>query len=236
MDIKKQYNDAVITFRNDSYVEIKPWNYDISHLKVTIKGLEGTPYEGGLFTFKIKMKKKTNNTKKSNAKNFKPLRFSREDINSEKTVGDFKKELCKKWKINPILSGISLIHKGKVLSENIKIRKIDFDPEKDVLTVTAIKAYSPRAWNYGKAYCATVIWHPNIDSLILPSRKNFHLGENWDPNVNLSEFIEGIKKLIQLDPKLIDTKFAYNREAANQFLNRRHQFNLKAKKWTQKYA
>jgi len=49
------YADALKEFENDEYVTLEPWGMSVDHLKLTIRGKEGTPYEGGKFVFEIKM-------------------------------------------------------------------------------------------------------------------------------------------------------------------------------------
>ena len=41
-------------FKDDDYVELQSWDGSTDHLRVTIRGLENTPYENGKFVFEIK--------------------------------------------------------------------------------------------------------------------------------------------------------------------------------------
>jgi ubiquitin-protein ligase len=221
VNIEQQYQEAIKKFQNDAYVEIQQSRGDISHLRVIIKGLEDTPYEGGSFIFEIRFIEK-----KSNTPNI--LNLYDEDINSEKTIREFKREQQ--------LFGIQLIFKGRLIPDNLKLKNLGFDPKKDVLTVIKTIAGGPRLWSYGDAKCHTRIWHPNIDPNLSSKREHFHLGIDWNPNVTLSKFTLGIKNLIHLDSGMINRNYALNRTAADQYLQREDLFNLKAKEWTQKYA
>ena len=49
------YSEATDAFKNDPYVKIEPWGQEINHLRLTITGRPGTPYDGGKFMFEIKM-------------------------------------------------------------------------------------------------------------------------------------------------------------------------------------
>ncbi|MHA1339539.1 MAG: ubiquitin-conjugating enzyme family protein [Promethearchaeota archaeon] len=49
------YQEAVEAFKDDPYVIIQPWGMSVNHIRLIIKGLPGTPYEGGKFMFEIKM-------------------------------------------------------------------------------------------------------------------------------------------------------------------------------------
>ena len=42
-------------FKDDNYIEVKPWVDRDDHLRVKIRGLEGTPYEDGIFVFELKI-------------------------------------------------------------------------------------------------------------------------------------------------------------------------------------
>lgn len=55
-------------------------------------------------------------------------------INIEQSVEDIKKAIKRKYKLNSIFA-IQLIFKGKLLSENINLRKIGIHPEKDIITI-----------------------------------------------------------------------------------------------------
>ncbi|MHA1271171.1 MAG: ubiquitin-conjugating enzyme E2 [Candidatus Helarchaeota archaeon] len=48
------YLEASKKYANDKYVNIEPWVDRIDHIRLTIFGKEGTPYEGGKFVFEIK--------------------------------------------------------------------------------------------------------------------------------------------------------------------------------------
>ncbi len=50
------------------------------------------------------------------------------------SIGELKKSLIRSFKLNPILA-IQLIFKGKILPDNIRLRKVGFHPNKDVITV-----------------------------------------------------------------------------------------------------
>jgi ubiquitin-protein ligase len=49
------YVEAVVLFGDDPTVSIQPWSDRLDHLKVTIIGIENTPFAGGSFSFEIKM-------------------------------------------------------------------------------------------------------------------------------------------------------------------------------------
>ena len=55
-------------------------------------------------------------------------------INIEQGVEDIKKTIKRVYKLNPIFV-IQLIFKGKLLPENINLRKIGIHPEKDTITI-----------------------------------------------------------------------------------------------------
>jgi len=223
-------------FHDDPYVNVNLWGNDFCHLKIVIRGKENTPFDKGYFVFEIKINRNPIRVKTPSSTPPR-LRFKKEDLTSEKSVRDFKKDLLKSYGLNHFL-GIQLIFKGKVLPDNLKLNQIGFHPEKDVLTVMAIMASPPytQLWKYGKSYCVTLIWHPNVDSSIPPERQNFHLGRKWNPNVDLNTFIEGLKKLIHLDPDILDLEYPLNKEAADEYLNNRSLFNEKAMRWTIRYA
>ena len=48
------YLEASKKYANDKYVILEPWVDRVDHLRLTIIGKEGTPYEGGKFVFEIK--------------------------------------------------------------------------------------------------------------------------------------------------------------------------------------
>ncbi len=55
--VEADYFDALSTYDADPYMEIELWppsNF-VGHLRLIIKGAEGTPYAGGVFEFEIKM-------------------------------------------------------------------------------------------------------------------------------------------------------------------------------------
>ena len=56
------------------------------------------------------------------------------DINLNSSIAELKKSLIRAYKLNPILA-IQLIFKGKILPDNIRLRKIGFHPNKDVITI-----------------------------------------------------------------------------------------------------
>ena len=223
---REEYLNCKKYFSKDLYIHIRPWNNDYSHLRVEIKGKEGNSYEGGVFGFEIKL----------NKKDIFPsyLRLSKEDLNSEKTVAEFKRDSLEKYNISP-LTGLELIFKGKVLPDNMKIKEINFHPKKDILTVMVTIAGQP-PWNKGYAYCFTLIWHPDIDSSIPPGSQNFRFNRNSDPNANLCKFIENLKKLIHKDPEIIELEYPLNKKAAEQYQKDPAKFNIKAKNWTHNYA
>jgi len=225
VEIKNEFNDAKENFKDDDYVILELWSGKYDHLRLTIIGKEGTPYAGGKFVFEIKMKEETSSSPYR-------IRFSKEDLNSDKTVGDFKREN------RGLIPGIAaqLIFKGKVLPDQLKLKDLGFHPEKDVITIMVTQVGSPPLWNNGEQYCVTLIWHPNIDPTIPPGKQNFHLGGSWNPNVNLIRIIEGIKALIHMKSPIFDLNLPLNREAGEQYLNNRSRFERKARKWTYKYA
>ena len=47
------YEDCVEHFNSDAYITIKSWKESQKFLFFHVKGLEGTPYEGGVFKFQI---------------------------------------------------------------------------------------------------------------------------------------------------------------------------------------
>ncbi|MHA1871664.1 MAG: ubiquitin-conjugating enzyme E2 [Promethearchaeota archaeon] len=49
------YQEAVEAFKNDPTVIIEPWGMSVDHIRLTIIGIPGTPYEGGKFVFEIKL-------------------------------------------------------------------------------------------------------------------------------------------------------------------------------------
>ncbi len=49
------YAEAVEQFKADPYITIEPWGRSVNHIRLTIKGREGTPYAGGKFLFELKM-------------------------------------------------------------------------------------------------------------------------------------------------------------------------------------
>ncbi|MBA7515202.1 hypothetical protein ES705_07241 [subsurface metagenome] len=55
-------------------------------------------------------------------------------INIEQGGEDIKKTIKQEYKLNPIFA-IQLIFKGKLLPENINLRKIVIHPEKDIITI-----------------------------------------------------------------------------------------------------
>ena len=54
--VERDYLEAVERFHNDPYVRIEPWPTDpfVGHVKITIIGTDGTPYEDGEFIFELK--------------------------------------------------------------------------------------------------------------------------------------------------------------------------------------
>ncbi|MHA1251847.1 MAG: hypothetical protein ACTSRP_17795 [Candidatus Helarchaeota archaeon] len=250
MSFKEEYNNACRKFHNDPYVLLETYHNNIEHLKVIIIGLEGTPYEGGRFIFEIEFKNVP--LEPRNITYHLILRFSRNDLQSDMTVRDFKKEVY--GDLSPLFMP-QLFLNGKFLPDNLKLREINFNPKKDTLTqIFTLAKRGPRMvplphwaqilkWDKGigfcpkgYAYCQTMIWHPNFDPSIPPGRPNFHFGPNWNPLVDLSELIMGIKKLIHMDPNLFAPKNPFNLEAGEQYINDRNAFNEKARRWTIKYA
>ncbi len=58
------------------------------------------------------------------------------DLDDEKTVEEIKKIVLLRSKLNPMLY-VSLICKGKILPDNLKLSELDIDPKKDVLFLMA---------------------------------------------------------------------------------------------------
>ena len=48
-------SEAIKNFEETPSVKIEPWKESVNHLRLTIMGRSGTPYEGGKFMFEIKM-------------------------------------------------------------------------------------------------------------------------------------------------------------------------------------
>ncbi|MHA1439273.1 MAG: ubiquitin-conjugating enzyme E2 [Promethearchaeota archaeon] len=225
MTFEDEYNHARERFRDDHYISIDSW-----WIRINIKGLKNTPYEGGWFTFKAKFEKK-NPLSSANIPRF--YRLSEEDIRSGMTVREFKQKIH----INGSILAIQLIFNGKVLPDRSKLSELGIHP-RDRITIMATFAgtFIPQIWKKGKVYCETIIWHPNIDTSLPPGKVNFILGNKWNPNVDLSGLIEGLKKLIHMDPSVFDPQNALNKEAGEQYLNNLEMFNEKARKWTRRYA
>lgn len=49
------YQEAVEAFKSEPTVILEPWGMSVDHLRLTIKGIDDTPYAGGKFIFEIKM-------------------------------------------------------------------------------------------------------------------------------------------------------------------------------------
>ena len=49
------FAEATEAFKDDPSITIEPWGMSVDHLRLLIRGREGTPYEGGTFMFEIKM-------------------------------------------------------------------------------------------------------------------------------------------------------------------------------------
>ena len=49
------YQAAIEAFRDENSVIIEPWGLNVSHIRLTIKGISGTPFNGGRFIFEIKL-------------------------------------------------------------------------------------------------------------------------------------------------------------------------------------
>ena len=81
-----------------------------------------------------------------------------------------------------------------------------------------------------------MIWHPNVASYLPPGNNNIVLGEKWNPNVNLTILIKGLKDLVHLEKPIFDPFLALNSEAAIQYLDEINEYENKARKWTRKYA
>ena len=190
-----------------------------------IKGKKGTPYEGGVFGFELKLKKKT----------LIPtvLKLTKEDLKSEKTVAELKRDLYEMYDIVPI--DLQLNFKGHFLNDRSKLKSIDYDLETDHLVVDGMMA-GPSPWIEGDAYCYTIIWHPNIDPRIPPGSQNFNFGGELESNANLCDFIVNLKKMVHLEPETLNFECALNKKAVKQFQEDIAKFNIKAKNWVNIYA
>ncbi len=49
------YIEALQRFKNNPHITIMPWGRNVNHLRVTITGQAGTPYDGTQFLFEIKI-------------------------------------------------------------------------------------------------------------------------------------------------------------------------------------
>ncbi len=49
------YQAAVEAFKDESSVIIEPWGMSVDHIRLTIKGVSGTPFDGGKFIFELKL-------------------------------------------------------------------------------------------------------------------------------------------------------------------------------------
>ncbi len=164
---EKDYAAAVSEYKEDAYVEIEPWGMSVDHIRLTIRGKEDTPYEGGKFMFELKM-------------------------------GD----------------------------------KYPFRPP------------------YG--YCHTLIWHPNIDSSILPGKVNICLdlinpeltgkvdpktgASGWTASKRLTNVIEALKGMIHMQMPFFNAGDPLNHEAGEQYLRAEDKFRKTAREWTKNYA
>jgi len=52
---KKDYEQCLELCQKDPYIEISLWDNSYDRLKLVVKGLENTPYEGGKFVFELKV-------------------------------------------------------------------------------------------------------------------------------------------------------------------------------------
>jgi len=49
------YLEAMGQCKNDPYILLEPWGRSVDHIRLVIRGREGTPYEMGKFLFELKM-------------------------------------------------------------------------------------------------------------------------------------------------------------------------------------
>ena len=56
------------------------------------------------------------------------------NVDPNSSIAELKIFLIRAFRLNPILA-IQLIFKGKILPDNIRLRKVGFHPNKDVITV-----------------------------------------------------------------------------------------------------
>ncbi len=56
------------------------------------------------------------------------------NVDPNSSIAELKNFLIRAFRLNPILT-IQLIFKGKILPDNIRLRKVGFHPNKDVITV-----------------------------------------------------------------------------------------------------
>ncbi|MHA1799815.1 MAG: ubiquitin-like protein [Candidatus Helarchaeota archaeon] len=61
------------------------------------------------------------------------------DLDEEQTIEEIKKVVLLRSKLNPILY-VSLICKGKILPDDLKLSELDINPKKDVLSIMAYQA------------------------------------------------------------------------------------------------
>ncbi len=54
MRVEKDYAEGIEAYKDDEYVRLEPWGKSIDHLRLTIIGKEGIPYEDGKFVFEVK--------------------------------------------------------------------------------------------------------------------------------------------------------------------------------------
>ncbi len=225
-NFQDEYNGAKSYFEEEPYIRIERWGNSYKHLKIIIKGLEDTPYEGGNFIFDLRGKDEE------------------EKKNQNLNLWNIPISEYKRRKGIPLYASVLL--RGKILPDNISLADAGVHPEKDVITLMTTQSgssdsrikipFTPEIWNQRHLYCETLIWHPNIDSAIPPGKINFCMGERWSPNVSLINLIEGLKSLIHLKSPIFDPYLGLNREAAIQYLDNRDAFGRKARIWNKKYA
>jgi len=222
---QEEYNGVKSHFEVDCYIKIERWENSDESLKISIKGLEDTPYEGGNFIFELRGKSEE------------------EKKNQKLNLWNIPISEYKRRKGIPIY--VQIKSRGKVLPNNISLSEAGVHPEKDIITLMVVQAGSSDSrfkipialvWNQGHIYCKTLIWHPNIDLAISPGKINFCLGEKWAPNASLINLIEGLKSLIHLKSPIFDPYLGLNRKAATQYLDDRVAFERKARIWNKKYA
>ncbi len=219
------YKDCTEHFDNDAYITINPWHESQKFFFFNVKGLEGTPYEGGVFKFQIDLEDEYRAP---------PPKIKPDDYNFDENmyVADLKLKIMHDHKINPILA-IQLLFKGKVLPDQLRLSQVGIDPKNDVITIMGTFAGRVRLWNKGRIWCKTLIWHPYIDCSIPSGEENIRLVGAWDSRA-IEGLIEGIKALIHMQPPIFDTNDVsdpLNQDAGEQYLNHPISFDRKARKW-----